>query len=124
MKSLGKGLVLAAANVVVIALGIAMMERSAEAAGFVMMFGMIPGVLAGLVLGAVAGHMENSNVVARLAALIVPAICVVILLATQFGMEELIAVASIPSVVAALVLERWTRKVELPPVPVAHIRVG
>ena len=124
MKSLGKGFVLAVANVVVIAIGIAVMERSAEGAGLVMMFGMIPGVLAGLVLGCVAGHMENSNVVARLAALIVPAICVVILLAAQFGMEELIAVASIPSVVAALVLERWTRKVELPPVPVAHIRVG
>ncbi len=108
----------------VIALGIAAMEGWAEAGALVLMIGMIPGVLAGLVLGAVAGSMESSNVVARIAALTVPAIGVVIVLATEFGMEEMIAVASIPSVVAALVLERWTRKVEAPPVPVAQIRVG
>ena len=107
-----------------IALGISMMESSAEAGFFVMMFGMIPGVLAGIVLGVVAGHMASHSVVARLAALIVPTLGVVILLATEFGMEALIPVASIPSVVAALVLERWTRKVEPPPVPVAQIRVG
>lgn len=124
MKAAGKGFVLAAANVIVIALGIAMMERSGEAAALVMMIGMIPGVLAGIVLGLVADQMENNSVVARIAALIVPTVGVVILLATEFGMEELIVVASIPSVVAALVLERWTRKVELPPVPVAQIRVG
>jgi hypothetical protein len=124
VKSAGKGFVLGAANVMLIALGIAMMESSGEAAVLVMMFGMIPGVLAGIVLGAIAGHMENSNVVARIAALIVPALAVVILLGTEFGMDELIPVASIPSVVAALILERWTRKVEPPPVPVAQIRVG
>lgn len=124
MKSAGKGFVLAAANVIVIALGIAMMERSGEAAALVMMIGMIPGVLAGIVLGLVAGQMEHNSVVARIAALIVPTVGVVILLATEFGMDELIVVASIPSVVAALLLERWTRKVELPPVPVAQIRVG
>ena len=124
MKSAGKGFVLAAANVIVIALGIAMMERSGEAAALVMMIGMIPGVLAGIVLGLVAGQMEHNSVVARIAALIVPTVGAVILLATEFGMEELIVVASIPSVVSALLLERWTRKVELPPVPVAQIRVG
>ena len=124
MKSAGKGFVLAAANVIVIALGIAMMERSGEAAALVMMIGMIPGVLAGIVLGLVAGQMEHNSVVARTAALIVPTVGVVVLLATEFGMEELIVVASIPSVVSALLLERWTRKVELPPVPVAQIRVG
>lgn len=124
MKPLGKGFVLAAANVMVIAMGISMMESSAEAGFFVMMFGMIPGVLAGIVLGLLAGHMESYSVAARLAALIVPTVGVVILLATEFGMEPLVPVASIPSVVAALVLERWTRKVEPPPVPVAQVRVG
>lgn len=124
MKPLGKGFVLAAANVMVIALGIAMMEGDLEAVPLVAMFGMVPGVLAGIVLGLVAGHMESSGVVARIAALTVPTVGVVILLATEFGMEELILVASIPSVVAALVLERWTRKVEPPPVPVAQIRAG
>ena len=68
--------------------------------------------------------MERTNVVARVAALIIPTITLVILLATEFGMEPLIPMAAIPSVVAALVLERWTRKVEPPPVPVAQIRVG
>lgn len=124
MKAAGKGFVLAAANVMLIALGISMMESSAEAGVFVMMFGMVPGMIAGFVLGLVAGHLESHNVVARVAALIVPTIGVVILLATEFGMEALIPVASIPSVVAALVLERWTRKVEPPPVPIAQLRAG
>ena len=124
VKSAGKGFVLGAANVMLIALGIAMMEKSGEAAILVMMFGMVPGVLAGLVLGAIAGRMESNNVGARIAALVVPSLGVVMLLGTEFGMESLILVASIPSVVAALILERWTRKVEAPPVPVAQIRVG
>ncbi len=124
MKSAGKGFVLGAANVILIALGIAAMESSGEAALLVMMIGMIPGVLAGLVLGVVAGQMERYSVVARIAALAIPAVAVVILLATEFGMQEMIVVASIPSVVAALILERWTRKIEPPPVPVAEIRVG
>ncbi len=124
MKSAGKGFLLAAANVLVIAIGIAVMEGSAEAAVMVMMFGMVPGILAGLVLGVVAGHLESSGVVQRIAVLTLPAIGVVIVLATEFGMEELILVASIPSVVAALVLERWTRKALPPPVPVAQVRAG
>ena len=124
MKSAGKGFVLGAANVILIAIGIAVMERSGEAAALVMMIGMIPGVLAGLVLGAVAGQLERYNVGARIAALAIPSVVVVMFLATEFGMEELIVVASIPSVVAALILERWTRKVELPPVPVAELRAG
>jgi len=124
VKSAGKGFVLGAANVLVIALGIAMMERAGEAGVLVVMIGMIPGVLAGLALGVIAGRMESNGVVARVSALIVPTIGVVIFLGTALGMAELIVVASIPSVVAALLLERWTRKVELPPVPVAQIRVG
>ena len=115
---------LGAANVMLIALGIAMMERSGEAAVLVVMFGMVPGVLAGIVLGAIAGGMKTYSVVARNAALIVPSFGVVVVLGTMFGMDALIPVASIPSVVAALILERWTRKVEPPPVPVAQIRVG
>lgn len=115
---------LGAANVMLIAIGIAMMERSGEAAVLVVMFGMVPGVLAGIALGAIAGRMETYSVVARIAALTVPSFFVVVLLGTEFGMESLILVASIPSVVAALILERWTRKVEPPPVPVAQIRVG
>jgi len=121
VKAGGKGFVLGAANVMLIALGIAVMEGSGEAGVFVMMFGMIPGVLAGLVLGFVASHMDAYNVAARVAALVVPAILVVIMLASEFGMEELIPVASIPTVVAALLLERWTRKIVPPPVPVAQI---
>jgi ABC-type dipeptide/oligopeptide/nickel transport system permease subunit len=121
VKSAGKGFVLGAANVLLIAIGIAMMERSGEAVILVTMFGMIPGVIAGTVLGVIAQHMPSHNVGARIAALTLPSVLLVIVLGTVFGMEELIPVASIPSVVAALVLERWTRVVEPPPVPVAQI---
>jgi len=125
VKAAGKGFVLAAANVLVIAIGISVMEGSAEAGVLVTMFGMIPGCLAGLVLGVFAGHLEASGVPQRVAVLTVPTLGVVVVLASMFGMDELVLVASIPSVVAALVLERWTRKPPLPPpVPVARVRAG
>ncbi len=119
-----KGFLLAVANVVVIALGIAMMEGDAEALAVVTMFGMVPGVIAGVVLGVFAARLESAGVGVRIVALTFPTVGVVVVLGTMFTMDALIPVASIPSVVAALVLERWTRKVEPPPVPVAHIRAG
>ena len=125
MKAAGKGVVLAAANVLVIAIGISVMEGEAEEGVLVTMFGMIPGCLAGLVLGVVAGHLEARGVPQRIAVLTVPTLGVVVVLANMFGMDELVLVASIPSVVAALVLERWTRKPPPPPaVPVARVRAG
>ena len=125
MKAAGKGFVLAAANVLVIAIGFSVMEGSAEAGVLVTLIGMIPGVLAGLVLGVFAGLLEASGVPQRIAFLTVPTLGVVVVLASMFGMDELVLLASIPSVVAALVLERWTRKPPPPPpVPVARVRAG
>ena len=125
MKAAGKGFVLAAANVLVIAIGFSVMEGSAEAGVLVTLIGMIPGVLAGLVLGVFAGLLEASGVPQRIAVLTVPTLGVVVVLASMFGMDELVLLASIPSVVAALVLERWTRKPPPPPpVPVARVRAG
>jgi len=125
VKAAGKGFVLAAANVLVIAIGFSVMEGSAEAGVLVTLIGMIPGVLAGLVLGVFAGLLEASGVPQRIAVLTVPTLGVVVVLASMFGMDELVLLASIPSVVAALVLERWTRKPPPPPpVPVARVRAG
>ena len=125
MKAAGKGFVLAAANVLVIAIGFSVTEGSAEAGVLVTLIGMIPGVLAGLVLGVFAGLLEASGVPQRIAVLTVPTLGVVVVLASMFGMDELVLLASIPSVVAALVLERWTRKPPPPPpVPVARVRAG
>ncbi len=53
-------------------------------------------------------------------ALIGPAVLVVFALGFELGLRELIAVSCIPTIVAALLLERATRLVVVPPIPVAR----
>jgi hypothetical protein len=113
---------LGALNVLVIAIGMAVMAGSAEVLTLVVMFGGIPGVITGGVLGWIAGQTATRVPWLRVVLLALPAVGVVGFLATEFDMRETIAVACIPTVTAALVLERWTRRVTPAPVPVATVR--
>jgi hypothetical protein len=115
-----KGIALGAANVLVIAIGLAAAEKQANIAVLVMMFGGVPGLVAGAGLGALASFTATIPPPIRVAILTLPALGVVYGLAHEFGLQELALVSSIPTVVAALVLEKWTRHVDPPPVPVAR----
>ena len=115
-----KGTLLGALNVIVIALGMAGVESQANIAMLVIIFGGLPGVLAGTLLGTLAHVMDDAPVPLRIGVLTVPALGVVFGLAHEFRMQDLAMVSCIPTVVAALILERWTRKIEAPPVPVAR----
>jgi len=115
-----KGLALGAVNVLVIAIGLAVAEKEATIAVLVVMFGGMPGLVAGAVLGVLAGMTSTIRPPIRVAILALTALGVVYGLAHEFGLQELALVSSIPTVVAALILERWTRHVEAPPVPVAR----
>ncbi len=117
-----KGTLLGALNVFVISLGIAGVEGQPNIAMLVIIFGGLPGVVAGTLLGALAHVMDDAPVPLRIGVLSVPALGVVFGLAHEFRMQDLAMVSCIPTVVAALILERWTRKVEAPLVPVARAR--
>lgn len=121
MHGVWKGTLLGALNVFVIAIGLAGLDSHTEIASLVILFGGLPGLLAGALLGALAAAMATRPVAMRIALLTLPALLVVLGLAYQFGMQSLALVAFIPTVVAALILERWTRVVAPPPVPVARV---
>jgi hypothetical protein len=122
MGGILKGVAIGGLNVLVIAIGIAAMDSSLEPIVIVTTAGMIPGLIAGAILGAVAQLLADRPAPLRVAVLFLPAFFVVVMLATAFAMQEQVLVSSIPTLVSALVLERWTRRVEPPLVPPAQIR--
>ena len=117
-----RGILLGAVNVLVIAIGLGITAGEAAVTIFVVMFGGIPGLIAGGGLGWLAKRIETRPPSVRATLLAVPAVGVVFFLAAEFGMDASVPVACIPTIVAALILERWTRRVKPAPVPVAVIR--
>ncbi len=125
MSPAGIGVALAVANVFVIAIGMAATFGPADVVGVattVSLIGMIPGVLTGALLGWVAGELRAQARWLRLAVLLSPALLVVCALAGMFGLVEFAAVSFIPTIVATLLLERFTRARVEPAVPLARAR--
>ena len=121
MNGVYKGLLLGTINVVVIAIGLAGLEQTGIS-GLVIIFGGLPGAIGGALLGAIGQLIDDAKVPIRIGVLALPAFGLVFLLATQFGMENAAWISCIPTLVAALILERWTRKQPEPePVPVARV---
>jgi hypothetical protein len=110
-----KGIALGLANLLVIAIGIA-----PGMILFIMLFGGIPAVVAGGLLGMLAGLTARRSPRWRAVLLALPALGLVAGLGTFFTLTAAVPVACIPTLVAALVLERWTRQVM--PAPVATAR--
>jgi hypothetical protein len=120
--AVARGIMLGAVNVLVIAIGMGVMVGDSEATTLVVMFGGIPGVIAGGFLGWIARCLEARSPRLRVPLLAVPAVGVVCFLAASFDMSATIPVACIPTLVAVLLLERWTRRVTPAPVPIATVR--
>lgn len=116
-----KGTLLGIANVFVIAIGMSLLEHEPQLMSLVVMFGAVPGLVAGAILGSLAGAIGTRPPVFRVALLALPAICVVFGLATEFAMQDLAMISCIPTLVAVLMLERWTRVAPPEPVPVARV---
>lgn len=118
-----KGIVLGAVNVFVIAVVLGVTEHDSDLPGAVVIFGSIPGVVVGGALGLVAGISASRDPRWRVVILTLPAFGLVVMLAATFGLSAAVPVACVPTFIAALVLERWTREVAPPPpVPVATVR--
>ena len=122
MTAVPLGLALGALNVFVIALGLAGIGGEAGIALWVVMFGIVPGIVIGALLGWLGDAMKPLPIWLRRFVLSVPAVLLVIVLAAEFSMQDFILLSCIPTAVATLLLERGTRLVEPPPVPVAQAR--
>jgi ABC-type microcin C transport system permease subunit YejE len=120
--SLFKGFVLGAANAILIALVLGVMEQSAMVSVLVIEIGGILGALAGALIGCLAGLTATVAPRWRVPLLALPAFGVVLFLAATFEMSPAAPIACVPTFVAALLLERWTRRSVPPPIPIATIR--
>jgi hypothetical protein len=117
-----KGIMLAIANVLVIAIGMSVVARDGDVFVFVVMFGSIPAVVLGGLLGLFAGRYATRSRHWRTVLLSLPAFGLVVVLAAFFMFDAAVPIACVPTFIAALVLERWTRQVVPAPVPVATVQ--
>lgn len=129
MSGIWKGALLGIVNVLVIGVGIAAFDVDPDSgrhfeAGLVVLviiYGGLPGLFGGAALGLLADLLNHLPRVVRMLILTLPALGLVYGLARMFHLLELAPVSCIPTVVAALILERWTRRpADPPPVPVAR----
>jgi MFS family permease len=118
-----KGIGLALANVFVIAIGMSIVANDGAMFVLVMMFGSVPALVLGALLGLLAGALATRPPHWRGVLLTLPAFGLVAVLAAVFNFDDAIPVACVPTFLAALLLERWTRRTVPPaPVPVATVR--
>lgn len=117
-----KGMIVAIANVFVIALGMGIVKQNLVVSMIVVMYSGIPALVLGGMLGLFAGLTETRSRHWRTVLLSVPAFGLVVLLGAVFRLSEVVPIACVPTFIAALVLERWTRLVVPAPVPVATVR--
>jgi len=117
-----KGIILAIANVLVIAISMSVVAHDAAVLVLVVMFGIVPALVVGGLLGLFAGEYATRSRHWRTVLLSLPAFGLVVLLAAFFGFDTEIPITCVPTFLATLVLERWTRQVVPAPVPVATVR--
>jgi|SRR6185295_4569066 len=117
--AVAKGLALAATNVLVIAIGIGAVEHRSNVTTEVIAYGSVPGLLAGVILGWLGQVIETQDRRLRMFLLTVLAILVVVMLGEAFDMPRYILPACLPTIASALALERWTRRLPVPPIPIA-----
>jgi hypothetical protein len=92
-----KGFALGAANAVVIAIALGVVEHSATVAVLIVELGGIPAVFAGGLLGGLAGLTATLAPRWRVPLLALPAFATVLALASTFDMTEAVPVATVHS---------------------------
>ncbi|CAN5474923.1 hypothetical protein BH11MYX1_BH11MYX1_47560 [soil metagenome] len=118
MRGLVLGVLLALANTIVIAIGIAAAKAGdpVENTTLVCVIGGMPALLAGLAVGVLAHATRSAAPWARRIWLSVPALGCVLALGAWMGELHFVGVACIPTSVAVMILERRTRAVREPEV--------
>ena len=86
-------------------------------------FGGIPAAIAGAMIGLLAARTQTYTPRLRVTLLGAPAVAIVFAATAAFHMADLAPAACVPTFVAVLVLERWTRQApQLPRIPTATMR--
>ena len=118
------GAVLGLLDTLVIAAGIAAWKHGMYPSVFpaVVALGMVPALVVGIGLGYLAAESTERSVAWRRRMMTGPAVGGVALLGLAFGLEMIVPLAAIPTVVGALVLERATRHADELPVAAARVR--
>jgi len=123
--AVGKGLLLAAANVLVIAVGLTVASGNGAMLVLALMVGSAPGLVAsGVLFGLLAEALATQSPRWRIALLALPPLGLVAAVGSLLGFRflALVPFVCIPTLVSALVLERWTRRAVPAAVPVATAR--
>jgi len=116
-----KGITLALANTLVIAVCIAIRERDPEAVIIVALIASLPAVVTGGIVGLLVGAMPAQRVWWRLLVVTLPALALVVVLGEELAMGRYVVLASIPTLVACSILEKWTRAPRDAALPVARV---
>ena len=118
------GAVLGIANAFVIAIGL---STTLEPGGTwinatIMVFAvaLVPSMLVGFILGSIAERTHDHRRWIRLLVLALPALATVFALASVFSLTAYFARAAIPTLVATLLLERYTRAKPALPMGIVH----
>jgi hypothetical protein len=118
------GAVLGLLDTIVIAAGIAAWKHGMYPSVFpaVITLGMMPALVVGIGVGYLAAESTARSVAWRRRMMAAPAIAGVALLGIAFGLQVIVPLAAIPTVVGVLVLERATREPDALPVAAARVR--
>jgi hypothetical protein len=107
-----KGVVLGLANLLAVGLALGVVYSGHgyfEWIPPVLLFGGLPGLFGGAVIGAIAHASRERSTRVRQLTLVIAAVLAAVWITFQFGMLEIAPVACVPTIVAAIALERWTR---------------
>jgi ABC-type Mn2+/Zn2+ transport system permease subunit len=88
----------------------------------VITLGMMPALVVGIGVGYLAAESTARSIAWRRRMMAAPAIAGVALLGIAFGLQVIVPLAAIPTVVGVLVLERATREPDELPVAAARVR--
>jgi hypothetical protein len=117
------GAILGICNAFVIAIGLAAKLDSSnwlDMTVVIFVVGLVPSMVVGFVLGAIAGRTSEQRRWVRLVVLTVPALATVWGLSCMFDLSPYFTRAAIPTLVATLLLERFTRAQSLLPTGIVH----
>jgi hypothetical protein len=122
----GKGFIIGICNLVVVSAAIAgtvagSSEGTVQAFVLIGMLAFVPAIVTGTVVGWIAGAIAHLHRAIRITILLPLSVGAVASLGHLFDMDDLILPSCIPTLVAVMILERWTRPTVANPLPDARI---
>ena len=122
MDPITSGLLLGLANMIVIAIGFAIGIPSRDLGGAIVMFGFFPAMMIGGLCGGIALLTDRAPAWVRMVLMLPVPLGFVYVGARGLQLGSTGYGALIPTFIAVLLLERWSRWREVPVLPIATVR--